>query len=88
VKKLDDIESPLAALILSHEGLGFLKAISHLLLGQTGLFAGLQEECRVLGGDRQSMLEVHPTVKPVQMVAEAILDCSRPQGVPNLEKLP
>jgi DNA modification methylase len=35
----------------------------------------------VLGEARQSMLEVHPTVKPVQLVAEAILDCSKPQGL-------
>jgi DNA modification methylase len=29
------------------------------------------------GGDREEALAVHPTVKPVRMVADAILDCSR-----------
>jgi DNA modification methylase len=35
----------------------------------------------VLGKDRQVSLEVHPTVKPVQLIADAILDCSKAQDL-------
>jgi hypothetical protein len=38
--------------------------------GSTALHAGRAEE-----------LALHPTVKPVALVADAILDCSRPQGL-------
>lgn len=31
--------------------------------------------------DRQSELEMHPTVKPTQMVVDAILDSSEPKGI-------
>ena len=31
------------------------------------------------GGDRDEALAMHPTVKPVRLVADAILDCSRPR---------
>ncbi|ESW63575.1 hypothetical protein X762_20570 [Mesorhizobium sp. LSHC426A00] len=34
VEKLDDIETPLCALVLGHEGLGTTKLVSQLLLGQ------------------------------------------------------
>lgn len=33
------------------------------------------------GGDRDAQLALHPTVKPVAMVADAILDCSRRGGI-------
>ena len=33
------------------------------------------------GGDRDEALEMHPTVKPVAMVADAILDCSMRGGI-------
>lgn len=33
------------------------------------------------GKDRDAELALHPTVKPVQMVADAVLDCSTPGGV-------
>ena len=35
----------------------------------------------VFGGDRDEALEMHPTVKPVAMVADAILDCSMRGGI-------
>ncbi len=35
----------------------------------------------VFGGDRDEALEMHPTVKPVAMVADAILDCSTRGGI-------
>ena len=34
-----------------------------------------------LGADRAEALAMHPTVKPVQLVADAILDCSRRGGI-------
>ena len=33
------------------------------------------------GADRDKALEMHPTVKPLAMVADAILDCSRRGGI-------
>jgi DNA modification methylase len=35
----------------------------------------------IAGPLRRSMLDVHPTVKPVALVADAILDCSRRDGL-------
>lgn len=34
-----------------------------------------------LGADRAEALAMHPTVKPLRMVADAILDCSRRGGI-------
>jgi DNA modification methylase len=33
------------------------------------------------GGDREAELAMHPTVKPVALVADAILDCSKRDGI-------
>ena len=33
------------------------------------------------GSTRQQDLEAHPTVKPVALIADAILDCSKPNGI-------
>ena len=33
------------------------------------------------GPERQQLLDAHPTVKPVALVADAILDCSRRRGL-------
>jgi DNA modification methylase len=33
------------------------------------------------GGDRETELAMHPTVKPVALVADAILDCSKRDGI-------
>jgi DNA modification methylase len=33
------------------------------------------------GGDRETELAMHPTVKPVALVADAILDCSKRNGI-------
>ncbi len=35
----------------------------------------------VLGGERDAELAMHPTVKPVGLVADALLDCSRRGGI-------
>ena len=35
----------------------------------------------VFGNDRDAQLAMHPTVKPVAMVEDAILDCSRRGGI-------
>lgn len=34
-----------------------------------------------LKAERMEELKLHPTVKPVQLVADAILDCSKPNGI-------
>ena len=42
-----------------------------------GTYAGVN----VFGNDRDAQLAMHPTVKPVAMVEDAVLDCSRRSGI-------
>jgi DNA modification methylase len=37
--------------------------------------------CNAFGAERDESLAMHPTVKPVPMIADAILDASRPGGI-------
>jgi DNA modification methylase len=37
--------------------------------------------CNAFGPDRDKALAMHPTVKPTPMIADAILDASRPSGI-------
>ncbi len=41
-------------------------------------FGGIQT---MRHGEEGDLLKVHPTVKPVQMIADAILDCSKPRDI-------
>ena len=72
-----------------HEFIAVLKAgtgphINNVDLGAYGRnrtnvwdYAGVN----VFGNDRDAQLAMHPTVKPVAMVEDAILDCSRRGGI-------
>ena len=72
-----------------HEFIAVLKAgtgphINNVDLGAYGRnrtnvwdYAGVN----VFGNDRDAQLAMHPTVKPVAMVEDAILDCSRRSGI-------
>jgi DNA modification methylase len=63
---------------------GTAKHVNNFELGQHGRYrtnvwdyAGISS----VGNDRDEQLAMHPTVKPVAMIADAIRDCSRRAGV-------
>jgi DNA modification methylase len=63
---------------------GSAKHINNFELGQHGRYrtnvwdyAGISS----VGGDRDKQLAMHPTVKPVALIADAIRDCSKRGGV-------
>jgi DNA modification methylase len=63
---------------------GTAKHINNFELGQHGRYrtnvwdyAGISS----VGNDRDEQLAMHPTVKPVEMIADAILDCSKRGGI-------
>jgi len=58
--------------------------INNVELGKHGRYRTNVWDCAgisSLGPDRAETLALHPTVKPVTLVADAILDCSRRQGI-------
>ncbi|MER8400421.1 DNA methyltransferase [Mesorhizobium sp. M1348] len=58
--------------------------INNFELGQHGRYRTNVWEYRGLntgGKDRQEELKLHPTVKPVKMLADAMLDCSKKGGI-------
>jgi DNA modification methylase len=63
---------------------GTAKHVNNFELGQHGRYrtnvwdyAGISS----VGGDRDEQLAMHPTVKPVAMIADAIRDCSKRGGI-------
>lgn len=64
---------------------GKKKHIHNFMLGETGRYrtniweyAGMNS---FAGPDRSRNLDSHPTVKPVKLVADALLNCSNPYGI-------
>lgn len=58
--------------------------INNVALGRHGRYRSNVWDyagANVLGHSRQAMLEAHPTVKPVALVADALLDCSKLGGL-------
>ncbi len=58
--------------------------INNFELGQKGRYRTNVWNYRGInsaGADRLQLLKLHPTVKPVQMLADAILDCSKRGGI-------
>ena len=63
---------------------GSAKHINNFGLGETGRYRTNVWEYSspsALGPDRSAQLEMHPTVKPVSLVADAIRDCSKRGGL-------
>jgi hypothetical protein len=60
---------------------GQLAKVAYLLNHVTGPTSGTMRAPMWLAETGQAMLELHPTVKPVPLVADAIKDCSKRGGL-------
>jgi DNA modification methylase len=68
--------------LFSRKGLRHISTTSNWgVLVAIAATSGITQEGTPFGKDRSTELAMHPTVKPLALVADAILDCSKRGGI-------